>query len=193
MCFQIQPLNGLMYHKEIASVVSDSKIFMLVTPGEKYTQYEKFILPFDLQTWIFVGVTFIATFSTIFVVNCLSKPTQSTVYGHKVESPIWNVISIFFGIAQTRLPDRNFSRFILTIFIFFCLIFRTCFQSKFFEFMTTEPRWPPPKTIQDVIEREYQVFALDAHLSYSSGKDRSEKWFVCYSWFYIIKRDKFFF
>ncbi|CAG9808423.1 unnamed protein product [Chironomus riparius] len=155
--FQIEPLNSLKYHKDISHTVTDLKIYMLVTPGEKYTQYQKFILPFDQQTWIFVGITFSVTFLTIFVVNCLSKPTQNIVYGHKIENPFWNVISIFFGIAQTRLPDRNFS-------------------SKFFEFMTTEPRFLPPKTIQDVVERKYQVYALDVHLYYSREINRLEKW-----------------
>ena len=145
---------------------------MFVTPAEKYTPYEKFFLPFDLETWILLTMTFIMTFLSIFIINRFSKSAQSLVYGHKVDTPFWNVISIFFGISQTKLPYKNFSRFILIMFIYFCLIFRTCFQSKFFEYMTSEPRRSPPKTIEDVIERNYSIVASRAIHSYSSRIDK---------------------
>ena len=160
-----------------SSVVTNLNYLVFVTPAEKYTPYEKFSLPFDLETWILLVTTFIVTFLSIFVINRFSKSTQSLVYGHRVETPLWNVISIFFGIAQTKLPNKLFSRFILTMFIYFCLIFRTCFQSKFFEFMTSEPRRLPPKVIEDLIDRKYNVFATAGLYDYSNSlnwlKERS--------------------
>ena len=144
---------------------------MFFTPAEKYTPYEMFFLPFDLETWIFLAATFLSTFLTIVTVNRLSKSAQNLVYGTKVETPIWNVVSIFFGISQTKLPNKNFPRFILIMFIYFCLIFRTCFQSKFFEFMTSEPRQPPPKILEDVFERNYKIVATAGFNDYSSNFD----------------------
>lgn len=73
------------------------------------------------------------------------------------------VVGLIFGIGQTRLPDRSFSRFILLLFIWFCLIFQVCFQSKLFEFMTSEPRRPLPKTIQDLIQRNYSMYSVQLH------------------------------
>ena len=149
---------------------------LYVTPAEKYSAYEKLFLPFDLQTWLLLTLTFILTFLSIFIVNRLSKSARSLVYGHRVETPIWNVIRIFFGISQTKLPSQNFPRFILILFIYFCLIFRTCFQSKFFEFMTSVPRRDPPKTIQDVIERNYTVIKTIGIHNYSSRFDELKKY-----------------
>ena len=155
-------------------VIENLNVRMYATPSEKYTPYEKFFLPFDLETWILLTVTFMLTFLSIFIVNRLSKSAQSLVYGHKVETPIWNVIRIFFGISQTKLPNKNFPRFILIMFIYFCLVFRTCFQSKFFEFMTSEPRRDPPKSIDDLIERKYNVLATLGNLQYYSKEDESD-------------------
>lgn len=161
---------------KMSNVIEMLDYYIFVTPAKKYTPYEKFFLPFDLETWIFLIVTFLVTFLSIVIVNRLSKSTQSIVYGHEVDTPIWNVISIFFGISQTKLPTKNFPRFILTMFIYFCLIFRTCFQSKFFEFMTSEPRRSPPKTIEDLIERNFSVVATNGIQQFSSRIDRLEKW-----------------
>jgi hypothetical protein len=145
-----------------------------MTPSEKYSPYEKFFLPFDLPTWILLFFTFIMTFGSIFMINHLSKSVQNLIYGQNIETPIWNVISIFFGISQTKLPNKNFSRFILIIFIYFCLIFRTCFQSKFFEFMTSEPRLPPPKNIEELIERNYTTYAMYSTAEASRSIEREK-------------------
>jgi len=158
--FEVMPLVPKILDIATSNVVANLDVSLFVTPAEKYTPYEKFLLPFDMMTWILVLTTFLVTFLSIFFINHFSKATQSLVYGHNVDTPFWNVISIFFGISQTRLPNRNFSRFILMIFIYFCLIFRTCFQSKFFEFMTSEPRKALPKTLVDLIDRNYTIIGI---------------------------------
>lgn len=159
-----------------SNVIENLNIRILFTPSEKFTPYEKFFLPFDLGTWILLATTFLLTFMSILIINRLSKSTQILVYGNKVDTPIWNVISIFFGISQTKLPSKNFSRFILIIFIYFCLIFRTCFQSKFFEFLTSEPRQLPPKSVKDLILRNYNVFAIIENAGFISHAIREGEW-----------------
>lgn len=174
--FEILPLDVFPHHISTSKVVTNLNVLMYVTPSDKYTVYEKFILPFDFSTWILIFLTFLMTFVTILIINQLSKTTQNLVYGHAIDTPIWNVTSVFFGISQTRLPNTNFSRFILMLFIYFCLIFRTCFQSKFFEFLTSEPRRPPPNTIGDLIDRHYKVYSMITTLNAFAGKNKSERW-----------------
>ncbi|CAG9810325.1 unnamed protein product [Chironomus riparius] len=174
--FEIQDIQMISFTMAISNAVVNTKTFMFVTPADKYTAYEKFVLPFDSLTWILLGTTFMLTFMSIMMINLTSKATRNLVYGHKVTNPIWNVISIFFGISQTKLPTKNFSRFILVLFIFFCLIFRTCFQSKFFEFMTSEPRLSPPRTISDLIDRNYSVYQSFHQPEICSNEGRLEPW-----------------
>jgi hypothetical protein len=174
--FEVFPINTVKIFTRTSNVVANLQVYMFITPDEKYTPYEKFFLPFDIETWILLTSTFLITFVSIFIINNLSKSTRHLIYGHKVKTPAWNVISIFFGISQTQLPTKDFSRFILLLFIYFCLIFRTCFQSKFFEFMTSEPRRSPPKTIVDVIERGYTVYSMRVNKFHSGGMHRTEEW-----------------
>lgn len=76
----------------------------LMPLGELYTPLEKMILPFDETTWI----CFIFTMS--FGVTLIT-------------------ILRFAGGSTRVLPGRNFARFILMLFILFCLIMRTAYQS----------------------------------------------------------------
>jgi hypothetical protein len=48
-------------------------IFFTVTPGEKYTNYEKLYLPFDSETWKYLMITFGCAFLTIFGINSLNR------------------------------------------------------------------------------------------------------------------------
>jgi hypothetical protein len=72
-------------------------------------------------------------------------------------SPAYNALGIFFGISQLQLPRESFSRFILLLFIWFCLIFRTCYQSMMFEFMTSDMQKPLPASIEDLRDMNYTI------------------------------------
>ncbi|CAG9803589.1 unnamed protein product [Chironomus riparius] len=150
--------------------------YLLVTPGETYTPYEKLLLPFDTLTWILLSVTFSVAFLSILLINKLSRRIQDVIYGFKIKTPLINLVSIFFGISQTRMPGGNFSRQILILFIYFCLIFRTCFQSKMFEFLTSTPRRPPPKTIQDLVDKNYTIYTNDSSFFVKVSKTETENW-----------------
>lgn len=132
------------------------KNIIIVTPGELYTPYEKMILPFDRMTWIFLITTFTIAIMSILIINQCTKRVQEIVYGNS-DTPTLNVLRIFFGIAIVTLPNKDFARKLYILFVMFCLIFRTCYQSKFFEFLTSERRQDPPKTVDDLIARNYTL------------------------------------
>lgn len=114
----------------------EEEITHVIPLGEEYTSYEKFYLPFDLDTWICCGVFFGGAFLVIFIVNQTRNPrVQHIVYGSRVQSPALNVLAAFFGQSQNVLPSRSFGRFILMIFILFCLIIRTGYQGVQFDLM----------------------------------------------------------
>jgi len=135
----------------------NSHYMFAITPTEFYNNYEKLLLPFDDITWTLLLLTFLVAFIVIFILNFLPERIKLLLYGGTVHSPVLNVIHIFFGISQMKLPDASVPRFILMLFITFCLIFRTCYQSELFEFMTSDMRKPPPSTVEDLIERNYTI------------------------------------
>ncbi|KAL7013934.1 hypothetical protein ACKWTF_015653 [Chironomus riparius] len=162
---------------------------VLVTPGHVYSSYEKLLLPFDKMTWILLVFTFFTAFLTIFVIYFLPEPIHRLFYGPNVKSPALNVISTFFGIPQLKDPRLHFSRFILMMFILFCLIFRTCYQSKMFEFMTTSPRRPPPNSMKEMAQKGYKLLARDHNVMY---KDVMKNGDINWPELEIIDSDDFF-
>ncbi|KAL7012938.1 hypothetical protein ACKWTF_015111 [Chironomus riparius] len=150
---------------------------ILTTPGELYRPFEKLWLPFDDLTWKFLIFVFFVAFLVIFIVNQLPNHVQDRIYGLNIHKPGLNVISAFFGLAQYKVPKKYFARCLLIIFVFFCLIFRTCYQSKLFEFMTSEPRRPPPISVKELRDRNYTMYTtLDLDYVTKLLQDDDNKW-----------------
>lgn len=116
----------------------ETKYALVVSTGEEYSSYEKFYLPFDLLTWILCGIFFSGSFLVIFIIKLLKRPKiEKFVFGSKVHSPAFNVVAVFFGDSPNILPTRNFARYILMIFILYCLIIRTAYQSVHYDMIYT--------------------------------------------------------
>jgi hypothetical protein len=124
--------NSMFIHKfnHITSTFSENKHIFVVTPAEKYTNWEKVVLPFDFDTWKYLGVTFTIAFLMVIVVKFLPDFVRIIIYGEGVKHPAFNILGTFFGIGQLKLPIGNFARIILIFFIIFCLVIRTAYQGK---------------------------------------------------------------
>jgi hypothetical protein len=89
------PLDSLYKAISFTLPVDNDEIFLMVTPGEPYTDYEKLLLPFDDLTWIFLLITFGTAFLSIFGINLMSRKIQIFVYGEKFSTPAYNVVGKF--------------------------------------------------------------------------------------------------
>jgi hypothetical protein len=148
------------YH--ITSTFNDVFFIFTVRPAEYYSNFEKMALPFDTLTWYFLIITFSLAFATIFCINRLPPRIQVMFYGIGVKTPALNVLTIFFGVGQARLPSLHFSRIILMAFIIFCLIIRTAYQGVFYEMFMSDIRKPWLKNIAELVEKNFNIasFAL---------------------------------
>lgn len=146
-----------------------SQFFAALTPSELYTNWEKVFFPFDMTSWILFGLIFTIVFLAIFIINLLSRETKNVIFGRGMKNVAYNAIGAFFGIAQKILPSENCPRILIAFFIYFCLVFRTCYQGQMFDFMTTNMRKPSPTTIEDLVSQNYS-FVYPYELKDPNGK-----------------------
>ncbi|KAL7015704.1 hypothetical protein ACKWTF_016613 [Chironomus riparius] len=132
--------------------------YFIVTPGDLYTSYEKLTWPFDYTTWVFIASNFLAAFLVIFIINRLDRKFQAILYGQNIRYASLNVVSTFFGISMTKLPTKNFARFILIIFILYCLIIRTAYQGVLFDILSSDHRQPTINDYDEVLLQNYTLY-----------------------------------
>ncbi|KAG5669119.1 hypothetical protein PVAND_017015 [Polypedilum vanderplanki] len=140
--------------------------YYLVTQNDMYTNYEKLLMPFDLTTWILLSVTISLAFGIIFVSFKFPKWLQILIHGAGIKDPAFKTLGVIFGIAQLKLPQKTVNRFVLGLFLWFCLMFRTCYQSMLFEFMTSDMRKPLPASIDDLREMNYTIVLLKTYFNF---------------------------
>jgi hypothetical protein len=58
------------------------------------------------------------------------------------------------------LPNRNFARFILMNYLLFCLVLRSAYLGKQFEFMQSEMRKPGIDSIDEMIQENYTLYVF---------------------------------
>lgn len=63
-----------------------------VTRGELYTSFEKLFLPFKIEVWFCLILTFVIAVGTIALLKCGSRETQMFVFGSRVRTPFVNLV-----------------------------------------------------------------------------------------------------
>lgn len=96
---------------------------VIISTGEPYSTFEKLILPFDNETWMLVILFFVIGMVIILIAE--QNKWREFIIGRNVRYPIFNMFIAFFGQGQNILPGRNFAKYMLMMFILFCLIIRT--------------------------------------------------------------------
>jgi len=171
-----QSINTYSAGKEPAMKIYRSKALtyksykFIIPPGELYSGWEKLVLPFDIPTWILVAITFAAGLLTIQVIYRFPMFVRNFVFGRDVSTPTLNIFIAFYGLGQFVLPGRNFARFLLMLFIIWCLIMRTAYQGVMFEFLTGDGRKPEVKSMEEMIERNFTLTFEDQFLKFEEDR-----------------------
>lgn len=131
-----------------------NEYLMLTTPSEFYTNYEKLLLPFDSMTWTLLLFTIGCTYAVKLILNQLR---EEKVKKYTSQSAMLSIVQTIFGNSLSRLPQKSITRIFFMLFVFFCLIFRTCYQNKLFEFITNDMRKAPPRDINEIFRRGYNI------------------------------------
>lgn len=100
------------------------QIVLMIPPERPLTSFQKLIRPFEILIWVFLGGTILVGFLIITLLEFQSKQIQHLFFGEGVQHPFLNVFIAMFGGSQSKLPQKNFPRYLLMTFLIFCLIIR---------------------------------------------------------------------
>lgn len=155
--------NRAKYFDATTPYFNDDIIFVM-PPRSELTSVEKLIYPLDRETWIFLIICFAVGYLVIFIVSFQSKSVKDFVFGEHEKYPYLNMFNTFLGGNQSRLPTRNFARFILLVFLGFSLVIRTAYQGAMYQFMQSDKKYKEPQTIAELIELNYRFHVLSVSM-----------------------------
>lgn len=133
-------------------------INFVISLGTQLTSFEKLIFPFERLTWILIALCLLIGSIVISIVKCCSKMTQNFIFGTKVDDPYLNMFIGFIGGTQKVLPRRNFARFLLVVYLMYCLVMRTLYQAAYFQLMQSSKRHDEVQTIEEMVEKDFKFY-----------------------------------
>jgi len=138
-------------------------IVFIIPPGKRLSAYEKLLQPFEYLVWVILASTFLMGISIIFILNFQSKTVKAFVFGRGIESPYTNMLIAIFGGSQRVLPRRNFSRFLLTMFLVLCLVKRNVYQGSLYLFLQSDGRAKEVQSIDQMIDQHYEFYMFESY------------------------------
>lgn len=105
------------------SYYSDTLIILMPLPLP-LSPLAKFIRPLSVEVWISLGVVLILAAIVIGLFKLIPEPYYNFIIGEQLKNESLNILIGFIGLSQVTLPERNFPRFLLMMFLIFCLIVR---------------------------------------------------------------------
>jgi hypothetical protein len=158
-----------------SKVMSNSEFYyavpfiMIVPPGSQLSSFEKLFRPFSIVVWILLLTTFGIAFVIITIVKCQRNSLQDFIFGTGNRSPYLNVLIGFVGGSQTNEPQRNFARYLLMMYLLFCLVKRTLYQGALFQFLQIDDRHSEVQSIDEVVDKNFKVFMLPSSLEHTQN------------------------
>lgn len=164
-------VNRLKFVDYTKSYISQ-QIAFVIPPGKALNSFEKFIKPLDFYTWIFL-LTFISLgVIVIKLVHKSSKKVQNLVFGEGIKNPNLNLVIAIFGGNIRPEPRNNFARFILMLFLIFCLIMRSLYQGSLFRFIQSKVNHKEAQSIDDMLEKNFNFFTVSAIVDLLEGQSK---------------------
>ncbi|KAG5681328.1 hypothetical protein PVAND_010775 [Polypedilum vanderplanki] len=141
-------------------------IVLVIPPATKLSPFEKLLRPFEIIIWILLFITFSIGLLVIFMINYKIKKIKNFVFGRKVNTPTLNMFIAIFGQQQTILPGRNYARFILMMFLIFCLVNRNVYQGALYIFLQSDGRHKDIKSIDEMIEKDFKFYVYESYIDF---------------------------
>lgn len=151
------------------SSYSTSNVILVIPKGIPLSSFEKLFSPFNFVLWGLLIATFIFGAFVIFLIRFQKRSTQEFVFGTNTGNPYLNMLNIILNGSQNIEPTRNFSRFLLMVFILFCIVIRTLYQAQVFKFLQTDQIHAEIQTIDELIAQHFDIYMYESFQELSKG------------------------
>lgn len=142
---------------------------LIVPPGVPLSPFSKLFRPFQETVWFFLLTTFTVGAFVITIIKLQSIAIRNFVFGRSNNTPYVNILNIIFGGSMHLLPSRNFARSLLMIFILFCLVERSLYQGALFQFLQSNERSKPAKSISELMKKDFNFYMFKTSFEYTDN------------------------
>lgn len=159
---------GFLTYSKLSYISTSEEYFMvelgfIIPSGRAFSSIEKLLIPFKPLVWICVLIVMFAAVLVVTLVEHPAKRWRDFVIGSQVKAPLMEMLVALFGGSSHSLPRQQFPRYLLMMFLLYCLVMRTLYQSGLFRFMQSDKKGNDVSSIEELIEEEFVIYSYDAY------------------------------
>lgn len=154
------------------------KVVFGVPRGRPVANIEKLLLPFRLFPWICIVFCFSAGHLLVLVLKLARAEVRQFILGRYNPHPVLSMVSIWLGNAENRLPGRNFSRFLVMMWILLAFVLRSSYQAALFDILRQKNSISPINTLQRMVDAQYVIYVSTRMEKYMRQMDAKIQPFV---------------
>ncbi|XP_029711599.2 uncharacterized protein LOC115256781 [Aedes albopictus] len=139
-----------------------SRILFAVPEGRPFTAFEKLFRPFKAVVW-FTSAAIMSAFTVlVLILKFTSNTVRDFIYGNDNRTAFLNFFNVYFTGVLPRLPQRNFARTLLILWIIHCFIVRSLYQGSLFKYLQAESNQKAVETISEIEHSNlyYYIFKM---------------------------------
>lgn len=154
-----------MYEKKRAQVMDATFSYMsfplmLAIPhGRPLSPLQRLFRPFRYLIWSLIGSNIMLAVLIIYALKFLgSSQVVSFVFGSSNRIPFSNLWASLYGnVIHNKLPYRNFSRYLLSLWLLCTLVLRSAYTGQLFIMLQDGRALTPLKSFDEIVEQNYTV------------------------------------
>lgn len=135
---------------------------VVIPPARLFTPLEKLLIPFEPKVWVALSIVLLIAILIIALAEFKVKKLKTLIVGNEIKAPVMEMLNALFGGSSHSLPRKHFPRILLMIFLLFCLVMRTVFQSGLFKYMQSDKTAREITSIGQLIDEEFKVYSYPA-------------------------------
>ncbi|XP_050328172.1 uncharacterized protein LOC126758141 [Bactrocera neohumeralis] len=155
----------IMYEKKRSQVMDATFSYMsfpllLAIPhGRPLSPLQRLLRPFKFIIWTLIGSNIVLAVLLIYALKFLgSSRLVSFVFGSSNRIPFSNLWASLYGnVIHNQLPYRNFSRYLLGLWLLCTLVLRSAYTGQLFIMLQDGRALTPLKSFKEVVEQNLTV------------------------------------
>ncbi|XP_062539204.1 uncharacterized protein LOC134207514 [Armigeres subalbatus] len=139
-----------------------SRILFAVPEGIPLSAFEKLFRPFRSAIW-FTSLIITSLFAVfVLILKFTPKIVRDFIYGGQNHTPFLNYFNVYFTGVINRLPQRNFARTLLLLWIVHCFIIRSLYQGSLFKYLQADSKHKAVETMHEIEQSKlyYYIFKI---------------------------------
>ncbi|KAM7349336.1 uncharacterized protein ACRADG_008333 [Cochliomyia hominivorax] len=160
---------SMMYNKIRSEVMQPSYGYLYIPyvlaipQGKKMTSLQRLIKPFRYIIWSCLTSSVMFGILFIYFLRFLGKSKlMDFVYGQGNRTPFTNLLSALFGVSVFNLPQKNFARYLLVVFLWYTNILRSAYSGALYNLLQDGRQRNSYRSINELVDNNFTFYAFPA-------------------------------